>query len=82
MANISSMLTITRLHNTISAIGGMRRYYHTHYCCVHNFIILFCIIIHSMIMLSRDYSTKREAFGKFLADHPLHMKTLAEMEVS
>ena len=33
------------------------------------------------MQLSRDYSTKRTAFGKYLADHPLHMQTLARMEV-
>lgn len=32
-------------------------------------------------MLARDYATKRKAFGKYLADHPLHMKTMADMEV-
>ena len=32
-------------------------------------------------MLARDYSTKRMSFGKFLADHPLHMRTLSNMEV-
>eukprot|EP00731_Ephydatia_muelleri_P022897 Em0015g480a len=56
---ISSMLTITRLHNSIAAVAGMRRF----------------------LQLSRDYSTKRVTFGSFLADHPLHMQTLARMEV-
>nr|XP_060630588.1 acyl-CoA dehydrogenase family member 11-like [Anolis sagrei ordinatus]XP_060630589.1 acyl-CoA dehydrogenase family member 11-like [Anolis sagrei ordinatus]XP_060630590.1 acyl-CoA dehydrogenase family member 11-like [Anolis sagrei ordinatus]XP_060630591.1 acyl-CoA dehydrogenase family member 11-like [Anolis sagrei ordinatus] len=31
--------------------------------------------------LARDYATKREAFGKTLNDHPLHVRTLAWMEV-
>lgn len=35
-----------------------------------------------MVDLARDYATKREAFGKPLKDHPLHMQTLARMEVS
>lgn len=35
-----------------------------------------------MIFLARDYATKREAFGKSLKEHPLHMQTLARMEVS
>ncbi|XP_060541118.1 acyl-CoA dehydrogenase family member 11-like isoform X1 [Pantherophis guttatus] len=34
-----------------------------------------------MVNLARDYATKREAFGKPLKDHPLHMQTLARMEV-
>ena len=59
VAGISPMLTITRLHNSISATSLMRR----------------------IMQLSRDYSTKRVAFGKYLADHPLHMQTLARMEV-
>ncbi|KAL7986750.1 hypothetical protein Chor_013033 [Crotalus horridus] len=38
-------------------------------------------IMRRMIDLARDYATKREAFGKLLKDHPLHMQTLARMEV-
>ncbi|XP_077776309.1 acyl-CoA dehydrogenase family member 11-like isoform X1 [Podarcis muralis] len=34
-----------------------------------------------VITLARDYATKREAFGKPLKAHPLHMQTLARMEV-
>ncbi|NXU12391.1 ACD11 dehydrogenase, partial [Pardalotus punctatus] len=34
-----------------------------------------------MISLSRDYARKRVAFGKLLKDHPLHMQTIARMEV-
>ncbi|NWH63987.1 ACD11 dehydrogenase, partial [Geococcyx californianus] len=34
-----------------------------------------------MICLSRDYARRRVAFGKLLKDHPLHMQTLARMEV-
>ncbi|XP_058014751.1 acyl-CoA dehydrogenase family member 11-like isoform X2 [Ahaetulla prasina] len=34
-----------------------------------------------MVDLARDYATKRVAFGKPLKDHPLHMQTLARMEV-
>lgn len=34
-----------------------------------------------MVSLSRDYAQKREAFGKLLKDHPLHMQTIARMEV-
>ncbi|NWT74524.1 ACD11 dehydrogenase, partial [Prunella himalayana] len=34
-----------------------------------------------MVSLSRDYACKRVAFGKLLKDHPLHMQTIARMEV-
>ncbi|XP_071428266.1 acyl-CoA dehydrogenase family member 11-like [Pithys albifrons albifrons] len=34
-----------------------------------------------MISLSRDYACRRVAFGKLLKDHPLHMQTIARMEV-
>ncbi|XP_058707155.1 acyl-CoA dehydrogenase family member 11-like isoform X2 [Poecile atricapillus] len=34
-----------------------------------------------MISLSRDYARKRVAFGKLLKDHPLHVQTIARMEV-
>ncbi|NWR04002.1 ACD11 dehydrogenase, partial [Paradoxornis webbianus] len=34
-----------------------------------------------MVSLSRDYARKRVAFGKLLKDHPLHMQTIARMEV-
>ncbi|XP_052545673.1 acyl-CoA dehydrogenase family member 11-like isoform X3 [Tympanuchus pallidicinctus] len=34
-----------------------------------------------MISLSRQYALKRVAFGKLLKDHPLHMQTIARMEV-
>ncbi|ETE62937.1 aidB, partial [Ophiophagus hannah] len=33
-----------------------------------------------IVDLARDYATRREAFGKPLKDHPLHMQTLARME--
>ncbi|TNN43269.1 Acyl-CoA dehydrogenase family member 11 [Liparis tanakae] len=47
VASIANMLTITRIHNS----------------------------------LSRDYASRRSAFGKLLKDHPLHLQTLARMEV-
>ncbi|KAK2710576.1 hypothetical protein QYM36_011931 [Artemia franciscana] len=59
VANISSMLTITRIHNAIASVSAMRR----------------------IIALARDYATRRVTFGKRLINHPLHMKTLARMEV-
>ncbi|XP_025032980.1 acyl-CoA dehydrogenase family member 11-like, partial [Python bivittatus] len=34
-----------------------------------------------IVHMARDYATKREAFGKPLKDHPLHIQTLARMEV-
>lgn len=59
VASIANMLTITRIHNSVSAAGAMRR----------------------VVQLARDYATRRRAFGKLLKDHPLHMQTLARMEV-
>ncbi|XP_072024391.1 acyl-CoA dehydrogenase family member 11-like isoform X2 [Amphiura filiformis] len=59
VASITPMLTITRIHNSIAAVGGMRR----------------------MLHFARDYATKRTAFGKRIIDHPLHIQTLARMEV-
>jgi putative acyl-CoA dehydrogenase len=43
-----------------------------------------CIAISSMrraIDLARDYSTKRIVFGKRLIDQPLHLETLARLEI-
>ncbi|XP_030592872.1 acyl-CoA dehydrogenase family member 11 [Archocentrus centrarchus] len=59
VASIANMLTITRIHNSISAAAAMRR----------------------VLQLARDYASRRTAFGKLLKDHPLHMQTLARMEV-
>lgn len=59
VAGISSMLTISRIHNAMSAVGAMRR----------------------IVNLARDYSTQRTAFGNVIKDYPLHMQTLARMEV-
>ncbi|XP_035494933.2 acyl-CoA dehydrogenase family member 11-like [Scophthalmus maximus] len=59
VASIANMLTITRIHNSISAAAAMRR----------------------VVQLARDYASRRTAFGKLLKDHPLHMQTLARMEV-
>ncbi|XP_076452464.1 acyl-CoA dehydrogenase family member 11-like [Babylonia areolata] len=59
VAAISNMLTLTRLHNSVSASSAMRR----------------------MVNLARDYSTRRQAFGSVLKDYPLHVQTLARMEV-
>ncbi|XP_069616229.1 acyl-CoA dehydrogenase family member 11-like [Ranitomeya imitator] len=59
VASISNMFTITRIHNTITAVAGMRR----------------------VIYLARDYASKRFVFGNLIKDHPLHMQTIARMEV-
>ncbi|XP_066545546.1 acyl-CoA dehydrogenase family member 11 [Amia ocellicauda] len=59
VASIANMLTITRIHNTVSAVACMRR----------------------ILALGREYATKRFVFGKFLKDHPLHLQTMARMEV-
>lgn len=40
------------------------------------------VCVHRVVQLARDYATRRTAFGKLLKDHPLHIQTLARMEVS
>ncbi|XP_032992183.1 acyl-CoA dehydrogenase family member 11-like isoform X2 [Lacerta agilis] len=47
---------------------------------IHN-VIYAVSAMRRVITLARDYATKREAFGKPLKAHPLHMQTLARMEV-
>lgn len=59
VASISSMLSITRIHNTIFAVAVMRR----------------------VINLAREYASKRFVFGSLIKDHPLHIQTMARMEV-
>ena len=59
IATIASMLTISRLHNIIMAVGSMRK----------------------MVSLARDFATRRKAFGRPIASQPLHLQTLARMEV-
>jgi alkylation response protein AidB-like acyl-CoA dehydrogenase len=56
---IAAMLTITRIHNALAAVAGMRR----------------------AITLARAYAARRVAFGRPLLDHPLHVETLAALEV-
>ncbi|XP_063448319.1 acyl-CoA dehydrogenase family member 11-like [Mytilus trossulus] len=53
VAGISSMLTLTRIHNAVAACLSMRK----------------------LLMLSKDYSLKREAFGNRLYNYPLHVQT-------
>ncbi|KAG8201368.1 hypothetical protein JTE90_016844 [Oedothorax gibbosus] len=59
IASISHMLNITRFHNSVASIGGMRR----------------------ILLLSRDFSHKRMAFGNALSDTSLHLRTLSKMEI-
>ncbi|XP_063396857.1 acyl-CoA dehydrogenase family member 11-like isoform X5 [Mytilus trossulus] len=58
VAGISSMLTLTRIHNAVAACSSMRK----------------------LLILSKDYSLKREAFGNLLYNYPLHVQTLARLE--
>ncbi|HET8551750.1 MAG TPA: acyl-CoA dehydrogenase family protein [Gammaproteobacteria bacterium] len=58
VAQISTILNITRLYNAVAAVSYMRR----------------------GIALARDYAGKRRAFGKLLAEQPLHAETLADLE--
>lgn len=59
ITSISPMLTITRIHNSVTAVSNMRR----------------------LLNLSKDFARKRSAFGTQLCNHPLHVQTLARMEV-
>ncbi|XP_046556288.1 acyl-CoA dehydrogenase family member 11-like isoform X1 [Haliotis rubra] len=59
VASIAGMLTLTRIHNAMSAAGYMRR----------------------IVNLARDYSTRRNAFGNHIKNYPLHVQTLARLEV-
>lgn len=56
--NIAAMINVTRVHNVMGAVSGMRR----------------------AVALARDYAGRREAFGKLLAHHPLHVETLAALQ--
>ncbi|XP_040462879.1 acyl-CoA dehydrogenase family member 11-like [Falco naumanni] len=47
---------------------------------IHN-VICAVASMRRMISLSREYARRRVAFGKCLKDHPLHMQTIARMEV-
>ena len=55
---VASMLNVTRLYNSVTALGTMAR----------------------ALALAKDYSRKREAFGRKLSEQPLHLVTLADME--
>lgn len=56
---ISSLFNITRIYNSVCAVGYLRR----------------------GLALARDYASRRQAFGAPLADQPLHVETLAGLEV-
>ena len=55
---IASVLNITRIYNSICALGHMRR----------------------SIDLATGYATQRKAFGQLIINHPLHKKTLQDLE--
>jgi alkylation response protein AidB-like acyl-CoA dehydrogenase len=57
---ISTMLTVTRLYNSATAVGIMRR----------------------GICLVRDYSNRRIIGNKKLGDLPLHLRVLADLDVT
>jgi putative acyl-CoA dehydrogenase len=56
--HIASVLNITRIYNSICALGHMRR----------------------SLDLAKSYASKRKAFGSYIADLPLHKKTLQDLE--
>lgn len=56
---IASLFNITRMYNSVCALGAARR----------------------ALVLAAQYSEDRVAFGKKIADQPLHAETLAELAV-
>lgn len=56
---VASILNITRLYNSVTALGTMAR----------------------AMALAKDYAKRREAFGRKLSEQPLHLETLADLEV-
>lgn len=87
MASIANMLTITRIHNSISAAAAMRRHDRTQLVSLRSilsFPLNYAVpvgCVGRVVQLARDYATRRTAFGKLLKDHALHTQTLARMEV-
>ena len=59
MKTVSSLFNITRIYNSVCAVGYMQR----------------------GLALARDYAAKRRAFGVLLKYQPLHIETLAELEI-
>jgi hypothetical protein len=47
---------------------------------IHNAVGASSAMRHSLA-LARDYAARREAFGRRLADHPMHAETLANLQV-
>lgn len=82
MASIASMLTITRIHNSVSAAAAMRRHVGHCICCLSVEDAAHTRCVDRVVQLARDYAARRTAFGKLLKDHGLHMQTLARMEVT
>jgi alkylation response protein AidB-like acyl-CoA dehydrogenase len=56
---IASLFNVTRVYNSVCAVGYMRR----------------------GIALAQDYARRRIAFGKPLSEQPLHLETLANMQM-
>lgn len=56
---ITRLINVTRLYNTICAVGSLRR----------------------GLTLAQDYARRRHVFGRPLAEQPLHLATLADLEV-
>ncbi|CAC5424989.1 Acyl-CoA dehydrogenase family member 11 [Mytilus coruscus] len=108
VAEISNMLTISRIHTAFMAISNMRKtffsgipgnrnnYLPTCYVSelgkgvagissmltltrIHNAVAA-CSSMRKLLILSKDYSFKREAFGNQLYKYPLHVQTLARLE--
>ena len=57
------------------------------YSVDHSVLCLYPLLrsesFHFRIMtLAQDYCVRRSVFGKLLVNHPLHMQTLARMEVT
>jgi alkylation response protein AidB-like acyl-CoA dehydrogenase len=47
---------------------------------IHNAISSIAVMRRG-IAVARDYTSRRQVFGKLLQDQPLHLTTLAEMEI-
>lgn len=44
---------------------------------INSFFLIFYRILH----FARDYSQKRSAFGQLISKYPLHLQTMARMEI-
>jgi alkylation response protein AidB-like acyl-CoA dehydrogenase len=81
--SISQMLNITRLHNASGSVSAMRRSVmkENSQQAKLTFTSIFNVNFFRIISLARDYSNRRVAFGKLIRNHPLHVRTLADMEL-